>query len=149
MSTRARNIVNQPAHLFTLLNTNQTMQKTIENDEKITFNQVQKKRPNRRLFAVEENNANKKLVLHAVDRFSQILQRHIQKISVNRRYHLLSLIQLSNVFRRSLLFKELLKWPFPSASHLFFQLWIHSTNLFLADTLIWPFSVCFGSQFAP
>ena len=58
-------------HLFILSITNQNTQKTIENEEKITFHLGRKQRPNHKSFAVEKNSSQKKPLLQEVFRFSQ------------------------------------------------------------------------------
>ena len=66
----AKNVFSQSAHLFTLSITNQNTQKTIENDEKITFHPGRKQRTNHRPFVEEKNSSHKKPVLQVVFRFS-------------------------------------------------------------------------------
>ena len=70
LQAMAKNVFNQSAHLFTLSITNQNYQKTIENEEKITFYLGRRQRPNRRPIAVEKNSSHKKPVLQVVFRFS-------------------------------------------------------------------------------
>ena len=48
------------------VNYNLHMQRTIENEEKITSDRIRKQRPNHRLFAVDNNNSHKNLVLQVV-----------------------------------------------------------------------------------
>ena len=50
--------------------TNQNMQKTIENADKITFNLGRMYRPSHRAFAVEKNSSHRKPVWQVVFRFS-------------------------------------------------------------------------------
>ena len=64
--SKGKTCFSQSAHLFTLSIVNQNMQKTIENEEKITFHKVREQRPSHRLQAVEKNNSYKKLVLQVV-----------------------------------------------------------------------------------
>ena len=58
-------------HLFTLSITNQNTQRTIENEEKITFHLGREQRQNHKSFAVEKNSSQKKPLLQVVFRFSQ------------------------------------------------------------------------------
>ena len=69
-TARGENVFNQSANLFTLSTTNQDTQKTIENEEKITSDWIQKKRLNHRPFAVKKNSSHKKLMLQVVFPFS-------------------------------------------------------------------------------
>ena len=66
---RRKNVLSQSAYLFTLPITNQNMQKTIENEEKITSYLGRKQRPNQRAFAVEKNSSHKKSVWQVVFHF--------------------------------------------------------------------------------
>ena len=64
--SKGENVFSQSAHLLTLSLTNRNAQKTIENEEKITFHPGRKQRPNHRAFAVEKNSSYKKPVLQVV-----------------------------------------------------------------------------------
>ena len=71
LKARTKTFFSQSDNLFTLSNANQNTQKTIENEEKITFHLGRKQRPNHRALAVEKDSSHKKLVRQVVFCFSR------------------------------------------------------------------------------
>ena len=87
---------------------------------------------------MEKSNFHNKLVLQAVFRFSgkflhfQVVVRIFSDPAVG----------ILKILRQT-------EDPVPSSFHLVFQFWILTIDLFLFKCIVWPFSICFASQFEP